>query len=625
MEILEILIEYIKQENTDFAILIDGNWGSGKTYFVKNEFRSRIEKCNCVIEGQEEQYSLVYVSLYGLSSVDELQKRLFLEVNPKMKTKVAQIGGFLIGKVGGIFSAGIDEEDKKNLLSIFGGIPKQKILVFDDLERLSNDMLNEVLGFINSYTEHQGLKVIIIADEAKIKDKITEYERVKEKLIRFTFSYKPELEKIFPEFSKRYNDEDFQKLLLSQKALICQTFEKGNHKNLRTLRFALDLYFPIFLKVKSIKNIEDPNKSSILILFLYFLLTYSIEYKKGASKDLLQSLKELSEHIAAGGFGINFSKHFFNDEGTAEDKEAPFSEDQTFASVFEACYIENSIVPFRYYDFLSEFIHTGNLDAADLEEACLAYNKSENAIKQNPEYIFLDKFENCLLLEDNDFMEVYKSVLYYVKEGIYPLIEYQKIFEILINCQTNKVQGINVNNDTVELFKEGMQKSLSHSAHKVNIRSPRHFIDSPILLQNIRDYTIELNNSLLDNDVKNYAQQAFSLIKTGSIEDLDSYLNTAEIKGVSIFQEKFIIPEEFIEAYLELNNQQKKSLQETFGKFFDYYVDESSVHKMKPFLQRIHDLIIQRLPVEDGAFTISLIHARNFSLILNSIIDRNAS
>lgn len=30
--------EYTKKEDTDYAILINGKWGSGKTFFFRNEF-----------------------------------------------------------------------------------------------------------------------------------------------------------------------------------------------------------------------------------------------------------------------------------------------------------------------------------------------------------------------------------------------------------------------------------------------------------------------------------------------------------------------------------------------------------------------------------------------------------
>jgi nitrous oxide reductase accessory protein NosL len=48
--------------------------------------------------------------------------------------------------------------------------PKTQILIFDDLERVETTTLNEVLGFINTYTEHRNVKVILVGDESKLKN-----------------------------------------------------------------------------------------------------------------------------------------------------------------------------------------------------------------------------------------------------------------------------------------------------------------------------------------------------------------------------------------------------------------------------------------------------------------------
>ena len=37
-KICAILLDYIQNDKTNQSILIDGEWGSGKTYFILNEF-----------------------------------------------------------------------------------------------------------------------------------------------------------------------------------------------------------------------------------------------------------------------------------------------------------------------------------------------------------------------------------------------------------------------------------------------------------------------------------------------------------------------------------------------------------------------------------------------------------
>ena len=243
MNLIDILKNFARQENTDFAILINGSWGSGKTYFLKKVVADEIKKVNCKISDKKtEPYELVYISLYGITSAEELQRKLFLEINPLLKSKAFKIAGGAISKIADVFNASFSSSDERTVLNIFGGIPKSKILVFDDLERLATNTLNEVLGFINTYTEHQNLKVIIVADEEKIKAKIDDYDNVKEKLVRFTYLFNPELRDVFPSFVKRYESQEYQHFLTSNMNRICGLFEKGEHKNLRSLRFVLDLF-----------------------------------------------------------------------------------------------------------------------------------------------------------------------------------------------------------------------------------------------------------------------------------------------------------------------------------------------------------------------------------------------
>ena len=53
------LCSLFKISNTDYALLIDGKWGSGKTYYVKNILIPLIEK--------DKKYKPIYISLNGLN------------------------------------------------------------------------------------------------------------------------------------------------------------------------------------------------------------------------------------------------------------------------------------------------------------------------------------------------------------------------------------------------------------------------------------------------------------------------------------------------------------------------------------------------------------------------------
>lgn len=42
--IISVIKDYLKRKDTDYALMINGAWGSGKTVFIKNALKSEIEK-----------------------------------------------------------------------------------------------------------------------------------------------------------------------------------------------------------------------------------------------------------------------------------------------------------------------------------------------------------------------------------------------------------------------------------------------------------------------------------------------------------------------------------------------------------------------------------------------------
>ena len=70
-DLVESILDYIRSDYTDYAIMINGEWGSGKTYFWNNKIRNKIE--NMHINGK--QYTTIYMSLYGISNLEEISKK----------------------------------------------------------------------------------------------------------------------------------------------------------------------------------------------------------------------------------------------------------------------------------------------------------------------------------------------------------------------------------------------------------------------------------------------------------------------------------------------------------------------------------------------------------------------
>ena len=74
-ELVDTILDYVKADYTDYAIMINGEWGSGKTYFWNNQVRNKINNLN--INGRK--FSTIYMSLYGISNLEDISKKIFIE------------------------------------------------------------------------------------------------------------------------------------------------------------------------------------------------------------------------------------------------------------------------------------------------------------------------------------------------------------------------------------------------------------------------------------------------------------------------------------------------------------------------------------------------------------------
>ena len=175
--ILKEIKYYIDTNFYNYAVMIDGAWGSGKTYFVKNVLLKKIES---------NEKRVLYVSLYGISNIQELGKKLYLDYLLKDKSKlvtehtelvenvigtIIDIGSPFMGKLGDI---DIKERKIKNIVqnAVKHICPmKNCVLIFDDLERCDCS-IQDILGYINGFVEQAGMKVIIIANQEELRKKI---------------------------------------------------------------------------------------------------------------------------------------------------------------------------------------------------------------------------------------------------------------------------------------------------------------------------------------------------------------------------------------------------------------------------------------------------------------------
>ena len=68
LKTLEELKYYCNEKQPVGAIMLSGEWGCGKTYFIENELRKELEKTHVIIR----------ISLFGLSSIESIKNEVQL-------------------------------------------------------------------------------------------------------------------------------------------------------------------------------------------------------------------------------------------------------------------------------------------------------------------------------------------------------------------------------------------------------------------------------------------------------------------------------------------------------------------------------------------------------------------
>lgn len=336
MDIIPTIERFINQRMYHYALMINGGWGSGKTYFVRETLIPYIQKTG---------HDVNYISLYGLNNTDEISQMLCVQaIKDKMSEKVRKSleskGGQISTKIAtaafrlGLNYLGASDAGIESVLQAFPNYDNN-VIIFDDLERCGCS-LNEVLGYINNFVEHSDASVILVANEVEIgkwqldrnpeiqmliamdsrikvelpptseelfgatgvtggekKEKTSfapdeveyrrktifhsneEYRSIKEKVIGITIDYEPELDLVFKTMiEKNIPVGVLRERLLSEITWLISIAEKEKHKNLRTFQYFLEKISLIF---QSIDN-QYPTLHQVVIRYTY---RSSVRYMKG--------------------------------------------------------------------------------------------------------------------------------------------------------------------------------------------------------------------------------------------------------------------------------------------------------------------------------------------------------
>lgn len=288
--IFDFLNGYAALPSLQYAVLLRGKWGCGKTYFVKHWLAEFEESSKLPANENSIELKPIYVSLFGMREISDIKSAIDRCVNPFFYSKTGKmlkIAGRIASKI--IFKTELDiDKDGKSetsfsgaldSLSIFENDNKDevkgvKFIIFDDLERCQIPM-KQLLGFINYFVEHCDCHVVVIGEENYLDDK-TQHDLLefKEKIVGREFEILPDIKAAIKLFvSEPMMAVDF---LSKETEVIQLCFECSATRNLRLLRQSL-LDFSSLISALPSYLVEN-NHEYLRSLLSCFIAVYA-EYR----------------------------------------------------------------------------------------------------------------------------------------------------------------------------------------------------------------------------------------------------------------------------------------------------------------------------------------------------------
>ena len=498
-QIVEAVENYVRDESTKYALLIDGVWGSGKTYLYENYLADAIDSVEIGKDGHKQN---VYISLYGISNIDSLSKQLITNYLIYVKGKgkgfvkkgLKPLAGIIgIASSAFSFSSGpVSADFSKVIKKIGNGINvKDMVICFDDLERCTIP-INEFFGFVNNLIEHCNCKVLILADENNI-GKIYANTNIEGKYLTILSGNRKVVECIDDEKNTRLKKrklgkdsngeitiEEVKKLneiLYSENYLYKDIKEKVIGKTL--------FYYPDLRDV--IAELLNGNKTSNGVIqdkqYKDYLLNHISEIVSAFRETENQNLRIIKSWILSYKKIYDVTTKYYLENKYYEDILGDFLRYSIWVAgaqkknkkIIPSAYYSNQDMVFwegnEYthiirYSFIDAWICRDVWDDSDLSQACkVIIKRKEREDTVNPPRIrsngkALNDLRDWRFMEDEQVRNILDLLEKELNEGLYAYYDYANILDTLLYHQKT---GLFVGN--IEQIKDVMIKLIKNDSN----------------------------------------------------------------------------------------------------------------------------------------------------------------
>lgn len=265
--IISVLIRVLK-EKRDGLILINGEWGVGKTHFLKKEFKFFYPDTNHF-----------YMSVLGLNSLQDFKDRMLSITylnKPSGIDKLSDLTSSATSLISQEESAGKLTEQ---VISFCSGAMREYVLkdltgifIIDDLERITQPLRDEIATYcLQSYQSDSQLDFILVGNFSNQSNAaLSHKEKVVSDEIYFSINNLTEI-----------LEDKIKDLKENYRSLITQVIIGFEEKNLRIINRIISKLTPLFEEEVSKREIADIDiKNIVTSLCAHIILKEKFSYQE---------------------------------------------------------------------------------------------------------------------------------------------------------------------------------------------------------------------------------------------------------------------------------------------------------------------------------------------------------
>ncbi|MES9964825.1 MAG: P-loop NTPase fold protein [Candidatus Sedimenticola sp. 20ELBAFRAG] len=472
------LEQHVFNSDEPIVVSINGGWGEGKTYFWKQYVKKKHRKDK-----------VAYVSVFGATSLKDIRQRVVASILlrtddiddseeqsrlSKLITIVNRFKGNVLDKL--LNKIGLPDGLATQLIESQMLNP-QWVLCIDDIERINKSIsTEEILGYIDELREEYGLRIVLIYNLSRMKEREGDFVKYHEKIVDRQLVFYPDIKE---QIARVFQPVSF---IVDNQEYIDNMIRYCHVLNLRNIRLLVRVRHFVQDVLKELP--DNPDKGFINNVVSSLTLFVWIRYGKEEG--------DLPD--------VNYIKQFSSYASASRDIDDDENEDELKADNLLNSY------GYQYTDdvdlVLMNFVETDTLDCSKFKSLYSDYCDDAGKAKLTEKYraIWKEYFHATLVDNSKEFCELLRS-------ASIDAIEYLSVIDIDTSMHVLRQLGYDEYAD--ELWNAYLSK---HPPEQSNFDNPfGNEIRTPEATKYVADIRKESDKDdrLIDEVIENFKEDRF--------------------------------------------------------------------------------------------------------------------